>query len=684
MTHILIVDDQEENIYYLKKLLEGHGYRVTSARHGAEALVYARKSPPDLVISDLLMPVMDGYTMLRHWKSDDKLKGIPFIVYTATYTESEDEQLAFDLGADAFILKPAEPESFLERIRSWEGANNINQKVPNVPTPSLNTNEHYNVTLIRKLEKKMLELEESHRLIQQERNDLLLLDRAIRSASQGIIVADATDPELPIIYVSPGFEAMTGYKASEILGKNCRFLQGPDTDPETVKNIRKKLLLGNGFSVEILNYHKNGRSFWNELTINPIKDENGKVIQFVGIQNDITQRRILESQLRQAQKMEAIGSLAGGIAHDFNNLLAVIGINVERLLLKADLSAEIREGLEEALSAQVRGAALTRQLLSFSRRQSIKPKPVDIDQTLKGLLTMLERLINENIELKVDFGPEKKIVLGDIGQIEQIVVNLLINSRDAIDGKNAGFIKITTLHENLNEPRAFGLYMVPAGSYVQLSIEDNGCGISKGNLSRIFEPFFTTKEVGKGTGLGLATVYSIVRNAGGYINVSSQVGLGTQFKILLPSAKDDQNAGLKIEEPKNQSSNNNGKTILLAEDDSALRTALGRTLRDAGFSVLEASDGEVAFDLFMKNMDNIQLIITDVVMPKMGGRELAAKVSEICNHSKKVIFLSGYTTDTLLRHEISGIATNFLDKPFSIAKFLEKVSEVLASESVRV
>lgn len=676
MKKVIIVDDHEDNVYYLRALLEGHGWQVITARHGAEALVLARQKFPDLIVSDLLMPVMDGYTLLRHWKADDRLNRIPFIVYTATYTETEDERLALSLGADAFILKPMEPEDFLARIAAVQ--EKILRDPPSLPktggSDEGETAHLYNETLIRKLEEKMLQLEESNKILKRDQTELRMLERAIKAASQGIIITDPNRSDNPIIYVSPGFENLTGYSSDEVLGRNCRFLQGKDTNPETTAIIRKALQSANTCDVELLNYRKDGKAFWNHLTISPVTDNFGRLTHFIGVQTDVTQQHNLETQLRQSQKMRAIGTLAGGVAHDFNNLLAIIGLHVENILAQIPNDASIRKGLESILKAQDRGAGLTRQLLAFSRKQGIELKPVDIDKAIIGLVDMLSRMVGEDIELETSHGDGSKVILGDLHQLEQLITNLVINARDAI--KTSGRITVTTSLIDGGDAHPVESEKQKPRNFVKLSVSDTGVGMDEETVSRIFEPFFTTKESGEGTGLGLSTVDGLVRQFNGRIEVKSSVGKGTVFDIFLPiSLQAFAQPTLRSEDGRKIVT---GQTILVVEDQHELRSILARTLRDAGYIVVEAPDGQSALGIYQNYGSPIHMVITDVIMPKMGGREFSERLLEL-NPDVIVLFLSGYTEDALLRYGISGSKNQrFIDKPFTVSALLAKVRELLA------
>ena len=672
MKHVLIVEDNEQNLYYLQSLLQGHGFRVVPARHGAEALVLARQDPPELVISDLLMPVMDGYTLLRHWKADARLSHAPFIVYTATYTETEDERLALSLGADAFVLKPCDPEDFMRRIREVEarGAAPLRPKTDSQSAGA--TQSLYNETLIRKLEEKSLQLEEANRTLKQEQAELILRDRAIRAVSQGIIITDPRVLGNPIIYVSPGFTQLTGYSADEAIGRNCRFLQGTETDLAAVARLRAAIDEGRECTTELLNYRKDGTPFWTSLAISPVLDAEGKLLHFVGVQTDVTERRELESQLRQAQKMEAIGQLAAGVAHDFNNILSVVlgySIFVQEQLKPND---PLRGDIEEVRRAGERACDLVRQLLAFSRRQMLEPRTLDLRQTVLGMEKMLRRLLGEVVDLALFVSDAAANVHADPTQIEQIVMNLVVNARDAMPGGGKLSLEVSSVMLDANYVAVHS--EISAGSYVMLAITDTGIGMTEAVREHIFEPFFTTKGPGNGTGLGLSTVFGIVKQSAGHIWVYSEPGHGTTFKVYFPQV--DGTAARASAPPPIPATLAGNETILLVEDDEQVRVMLCLLLRRHGYQVLDAQNGGEAFLISEQHPGEIHLLLTDVVMPRMNGKQLASRLQPL-RPAMKVLFMSGYTDNAVVHHGVLEANAAFLQKPLTPNALLRKTREVL-------
>jgi two-component system cell cycle sensor histidine kinase/response regulator CckA len=498
--------------------------------------------------------------------------------------------------------------------------------------------------------------------------DLRTRDRAIQAATQGILITDPSQPDGPIVYASPGFERLTGYAAGEAVGRNCRFLQGRDTDPDAVARLRSAVREARPCTVELLNYRKDGSNFWNELSVSPVRDEDGRLTHFVGVQTDVTQRRLLEEQFRQSQKMEAFGQLAGGVAHDFNNLLTVINGYSDLLLMRMPPGDPGRVMVEEIQKAGELSASLTRQLLVFTRKQVVAPKVLDLDAIVADAEKMLRRMIGEDVRLETNLGGEGGRVRADPGQLEQVLMNLAVNARDAMP--RGGCLTIETRHAELDEGHGD---LVP-GRYAVLAVSDTGSGMTREVRSRIFEPFYTTKGVGKGTGLGLAVVHGIVEEAGGQIAVRSEVGVGTTFEVYLPWV--DQPVATRPSRSGDRTAPRGAETVLLVEDEEGVRALTRHVLAAAGYAVLEAADGDEALDIAAGHAGPIHLLMTDVVMPGLGGRELADRVLAL-HPAAKVLYVSGYTDDAVVRHGVLEEDVQFLQKPFSPGMLAIKVREVL-------
>jgi PAS domain S-box-containing protein len=425
---------------------------------------------------------------------------------------------------------------------------------------------------------------------------------------------------------------------------------------------------------------KDGTTIEVEITSSPLSFA-GQAAKLV-LAIDVTARkkaetslRELEDQLRQSQKLEAIGQLAGGVAHDFNNLLTAISGHSDMCLRRLAPEDPIFRRIEQIKKAGDRAAALTRQLLAFSRKQILQPKVLQLNDIVVDMNKMLRRLIGEDIDLMMGLGVDLGHVKADPNQIEQVLMNLAVNARDAMP--KGGKLTIETSNVQVGEEFASHHISVPRGDYVLLAVSDTGSGMDAATQARIFEPFFTTKEVGKGTGLGLATVYGIVKQSGGTVWVYSEVGHGTTFKIYLPSVRRSERA-LPLSQPE-QELTQGSETILLVEDEEVVRDMASEILRETGYQVLEASNGKKAIELSSRYSGEIHLMLTDVVMPQMSGRELAEQLLTK-RPEMNVLFMSGYTDDAIVHHGVLDEGTAFIAKPFSPEALTHKVRETIDSK----
>jgi len=499
---------------------------------------------------------------------------------------------------------------------------------------------------------------------------LHLRERAIEASSEGVIITDPCQADNPIVYANKGFERITGYSRQEVIGKNCRFLAGKDTDPEESAKIGEAIEQGTSCRVELKNYRKNGKEFWNLLSLAPVHDRQGKLINFVGVQTDISRIKELETSSQQTQKMEAVGQLAGGIAHDFNNLVTIIKGYSEILAQKCSGDPDLLSIIDEVQRAGSQAAALTRQLLAFSRKEVASPQVVSLNHVVLGMENMLQRLIDEDIALKTVTCEGLWCVKIDPGLIEQVLLNLVVNARDAMH--QAGEISITTSKLIVTEGSNLADNLDP-GKYVVLTVADSGPGVPAALKDRIFEPFFTTKGKGKGTGLGLSVVHGVISQAGGIIRLMSEEGSGACFRIFLPACEGvatlpaEQVVDTLVHRP---------ATILLAEDEPAVRTLVIQVLKEKGYTVLEASSGEEALVIAESYDGTIDLLITDVVMKGINGRELAEKV-KITKPETTILYMSGYTDDAVIKRGVFFKDVNFLQKPFSGSGLLVKVHTIL-------
>jgi PAS domain S-box-containing protein len=414
-----------------------------------------------------------------------------------------------------------------------------------------------------------------------------------------------------------------------------------------------------------------GTRRWLDTHVVPLRDSQDRITAALGITRDVTERKRLEAQLLQAQKLEAVGRLAGGVAHDFNNLLTVISGYCELLLRRLQAADPGHAGLQEIQRAADRGSSLVRQLLAFSRKQVLEPKVLDLNAVVNGLEQMLGRLIGEDVELVFRLDPGLGQVRADPGQLEQVLVNLAVNARDAMP--QGGRLLIETRNADLDPPYAANHLGAKPGAYVLLEVTDTGVGMDEETQAHVFEPFFTTKEPGQGTGLGLATVYGIVVQSEGYISVYSELGKGTSFKIFLPRLEAALEAAVQEEAPQ---FSRGVETVLLVEDEKPLRELTRVLLREAGYTVLEAGQGEEALQVAARHPGPLHLLVTDMVMPGMGGRELAERLSAL-HPDLKVLYISGYSPEVVTRQGSLEPGRLFLQKPFKAASLLLKVREAL-------
>ncbi len=475
-------------------------------------------------------------------------------------------------------------------------------------------------------------------------------------------------------YASPVVEKVLGYRVDEIVGEKCFYDLFHPEDKEERQEIAFEAFSERRAFREFINrnIHKSGRVVWLSTSGVPILDEKGSLLGYRGADTDITNRKQLEARLRQAAKMEAIGKLAGGIAHDFNNLLTVIRGYSQMMLKRFNSDGPDYEDMLEIKNACERATELTQQLLAFGRKQIVRPKVLDLNAVVSDTERMLRRIVSEDIDFGTQLAPDLWNVKIDPGQIDQILVNIAGNARDAMP--DGGRLTIKTANIDIGESNVIEHVEVSRGQYVMLAMGDTGMGMDDETLSRVFEPFFSTKERGKGTGLGLSTVYGIVKQNNGYIWLSSEFGTGTVVTIYLPREMED----VESSEPDrtHYKSTRGTETVLLVEDDVAVRRLAKRILIKSGYSVLEAAEGEEALRINEQYSERVHLLVTDVIMPGMSGKELADRI--ISTHPEiKVIFISGYTDDVLTRRGVLGPGTDLIHKPFSPEALLEKVREVL-------
>lgn len=678
---ILVVDDKEDNRYLLEVLFKGQGNEVLSAVNGAEALEFLKSRDVSLIITDILMPVMDGFELCRKVKSNEKLRRIPLIIYTATYTGPQDEAFAMKIGASRFIQKPCDPDVLMtavsEVIASAERDPAASDAPPAVETEVLKL---YNERLVRKLEQKMLQLEgEVHArqnaevILRQSEERYRSLFNSIRDA---ILVSDINRR---IVDCNPAFIDLFGYSLKDVMGKKTRVLYEKEEDFNQFGDALRKISGDEGFFQTFNFIKKDGAVFPAEAHVYLLRNDVGDYTGLIGMIRDVTERKRAEKtqndlqfQLMQAQKMESVGRLAGGVAHDFNNLLSIIMGYGEIVRDALGVKHSCRGALDNLLSASTRARDLTRQLLAFSRKQVLEMKAVDVNQVVKGFEKLLRRLIGEDIELILSLTSEACVVKADTSQLEQVLMNIAVNARDAMP--SGGALTMETARVTVDSVYAESKPDLLPGDYILITVSDTGCGMDKATLEHIYEPFFTTKGKDKGTGLGLATTYGIIKQHGGFIWAYSEPGEGTAFKIYLPLNTREEVSDVRPMEV--LPSVPDTITALIVEDESMIRQLLSRILKENGFIVIESVDVDDAIEKARCYQSPIHLVLTDVIMPGMKGPEVFEKIK--AHHPQaKVIFMSGYTDEMIVRYGVLKEGISFIQKPFTAKELLVKCYQAL-------
>lgn len=494
--------------------------------------------------------------------------------------------------------------------------------------------------------------------------------RALIASSDDAIVG--LDLDNLVTDWNPGAERLFGIPAADIVGRSI-FTLVPEAAHEQARHTLQRILDGEQVEpYEAIRLRREKGEVTVSVRLSAMKNDDGRITGFALIYRDLTHAKKLEEQVWQAQKLEAIGTLAGGVAHDFNNLLTVINGYSELILHSIRPEDPMHALVAEIKRAGERSAALTRQLLAFSRKQVVVPCALNLNAVVTDMQKMLARIIGEDIALVTVLAPDLGVVEADPGQVEQVLVNLAVNSRDAME--RGGKLTIETENVTLDPGYTAAHVNVRPGRYVRLAVSDTGCGMSAEVRSHIYEPFFTTKATGKGTGLGLSVVHGIVKQSGGHIEVYSEPGLGTTFKVYFPRTDPQAPFASVSNEPAELP--RGSETVLLVEDDAVVRGLGARILRECGYRVLEAADAEEAVRIASKFGEPISLLLTDVVMPGTGGRQLAERLAPV-RPEMQILYLSGYTDDAVVRHGILHDEVNFLQKPFSPAALAHKVREIL-------
>jgi len=665
----LIADDDDDTREFLRATLESRGHDIDLASNGLEALEMATHSPPDIIISDILMPEMDGFMLCREIKGDASLHNIPFVFYSGTYLEPEHEKLGLALGASVFIRKPMEPAALLDVIETV-----ISKHQSTVPAVSIEDVAElarmHETMVVRKLAEKVQELEME--IAERKQADALVikLSQAIEQAGEAIVI---TDRGGIIEYINPAFTKLTGYSAKEAIGQTPRLLKSDNQDAAFYEEMWKTIINGDVWHGKMVDRKKDGSFYPAMLTISPIfnqSDDPTYCSHYVGIQSDLTKIEDMEHQFHQAQKMEALGTLVGGIAHDFNNILAGITGGLYLAKKRVHENPDVIQRLTSVEQLTLRAAEMIKQLLTFSRKDIVSMKEMPLTPFIKETLKFLRVSVPENIIIHQNICSGDLQIKGDGTQLHQVLMNLVNNARDALEGVDNPVITIRLEEFHADDEFIETHTYFTAGLYAHLGVEDKGCGIPEHQLEHLFEPFFMTKEVGKGTGLGLAMVFGAVKSHHGFVEVDSIEGEGSTFHIYIPLLEQE-NSVMPLSRQL-QVANGHGETILLVDDEEYIIETGKEVLETLGYQVLTATNGQQAVAIFEAHPEDIDLCIFDIVMPVLGGDE-AAKQVRLMQPDAKIIFATGY--DKNLQNHLDG--KTVLSKPFSIVEMSQLIRQQL-------
>ena len=667
---VLIIDDDPQNLAIMTDLLETIEVTVLVAEDGESGVKRGCYADPDLILLDIMMPGIDGYETCRRLKADPKTREIPVICMTAL-ADTEHKLRGFEAGCVDYITKPFRREEVLARVGVHLRLRRLVRELGDARD-----------SLEQRVEERTSQLSQMNLELQKEIAERKQAGEALRASERKFHAIFDNAFQLMGL-MTPGGTLLDTNRTSLVysgrdesaLVYQC-FWDSPwwNATPETKAQLKEAVLqaaAGRFVRFEVPHRRGDGSLHYLDFSIKPVRDEEGNVVLLIPEGRDITEHRKLGEQLRQSQKMEAVGTLAGGIAHDFNNILtAIIGFGCI-LDMQLEAGSPLKGYLNEMLASADRAVNLTKNLLCFSRKKVIDPGPRRLNDIVTRLDEFLLRIIGEDVEYKTVLDPQDLVINVDSGQIEQVLMNLVANARDAMS--SGGSLIIRT--ERLDIAEQFPGLLLEPGSYAVLSVSDTGTGMDESAQQRIFEPFFTTKEPGHGTGLGLSIVYGIIQQHNGEISVYSEPGLGTTFKIYFKligaRAEVVRPAAAQLPLP------GGTETILVAEDDGDVRKFITHTLKKFGYRVIEAVDGEDAVRQFAEHKEGIQLLILDLVMPKMNGREA---YQEICKLKQGIpaLFSSGYTADIINRRGGLDEGINFISKPMTPRDLLVKVRDVFS------
>ncbi len=657
---ILVVDDEPRNRQLLEIMLKPEGHSVLMAANGEEALAMLEQHAPDLVLLDVMMPGMDGYQVVARMKAAVSTRNIPVIIITGL-DDREARLLGLTAGAEDFLGKPVDRAELCMRVRNLLRLKAYGDFYGNYAEAL----EHEVVSGIAESTKTLVQHELTLRTNEER------VDYALGSARMGVWELDMVTRRLTWSKTMAPLFGLTVDQAPASAAEYLALIH-PDDRKTVESSFATAANERSDYDVQFRVIWPDGTTHWLSGRGRMVRSEDDGPLRLLGVGVDITDQKLLEAQFRQAQKMEAVGELAGGVAHDFNNLLTAILGYSHFVIETFSPQDERRRDMEEVVKAGERAASLTRQLLAFSRKQVLQLNAVNLNALVTGMLQMLSRLIGEHVDLVPLLAPDLGIVRADPGQLEQVLMNLVVNARDAMP--EGGRLAIETGNVDLDDESFAHEVAVLPGSYVMLAVSDSGLGMTETTRRRLFEPFFTTKGPGKGTGLGLATVYGIVKQSQGSIWVYSEPGKGATFKVYLPRFWGEQDVATRTAGDGQMASGTEG--VLIVEDEDAVRLLARRILERAGYRVFDAPSPKEAEAAFDEHAGQINLLVTDVIMPGSSGPSLFGRLSER-QPDLKVLYVSGYTDDTIAHqgHLASGI--EFLQKPFTAQILNRRVREIL-------
>ncbi|NWF35406.1 response regulator [Mariprofundus sp. KV] len=645
-SEILVVDDTPASLKLITETLRGEGYQVRPANSGQLALNSAVAKPPQLILLDIRMPGMDGFEVIRKLKADEITRDVPVIFLSAS-VELESHIKGFDLGAVDFVTKPFQRQELLARVRTHLELYRLRARMGQL------------------IDERTSALEESQtrfrRLVENLRNEYFLYEH---------------DASGVFTYVSPSITNLLGYSQEEFRTHYAQYLTDHPINKAVTKNTEQALAGKTQPSYELEIFAKDGSRHWLEINESPVSNNSGTVFSVEGIAHDITDKKELQKQFLQAQKMEALGTLVGGMAHDFNNLLA--GITGSLYIARRRIDSEPEQAKEKIQTAEVLGtqaADMIKHLLTFARHGVVEKSPTPIKSLFKEASKLIEPGVPANISFKSIHTDEDMIIMASPAQLQQVLMNLVNNARDAcIDAQKP---EVTISLKQYESDLTFKQQHpeLSGNEFALIEVTDNGTGISHENLGKVFEPFFTTKDPGKGTGLGLAMVYGTIKDHGGVIEVKSQPGEGSTFQVFLPIKHSDLQ---EMNEESEELQSEHGETILLADDDEMLLIAYADILSSLGYQVITASNGMQALNIYKEKSDAIDLVILDIVMPELGGVDAARDIRKL-NPGQKLLFSTGYDLNQEMIKHLAEQHEIIISKPWAVSSASRIIREQLAS-----